>query len=188
MLSFVIAAALLLTLPSAAAPRPVKVEQRTEADGTHTLVHETVIDAAAKDVWSVISSAEGWKSWAVPVAWTPAGDPDVLETSYSKDAAPGGTGNIKQRFLVRVPGRMLAFRTVQAPQGFPDFDTYAKVTSVFELEPLGAKRTRVRLTGVGYAGDEAGRRLVAFFRKGNSTSLEWLRARFVTGPKDWSKK
>ncbi len=83
---------------------------------------------------------------------------------------------------------LLVFRTVKAPAGFPDFDTYSKVTSVLQLEPVGTKRTRVRLIGAGYADTPAGRRLLAFFEKGNSTSLDWLRTRFRSGPIDWAKR
>lgn len=183
-----ILAVLLWSGAPAVAADPVSVVVRTEADGSATMTHETVVDASAAAIWAAIASAEGWKSWAVPVAWTPAEDPDLLETSYSLDARPGGPGNIKQRFVARIPGRLLAFRTVQAPQGFPDFDTYAKVVSVIELTPVAEAKTRVRLTGTGYAGTDAGKRLLGFFRRGNSASLEMLRTRFADGPIDWTAK
>jgi hypothetical protein len=73
----------------------------------------------------------------------------------------------------------MVFRTVKGPAGFPDFDTYAKVVSAFELEPAGEGRTRVRLTGSGYADSEAGRRLLGFFERGNAQSLEALKAHFA---------
>ena len=73
----------------------------------------------------------------------------------------------------------MVFRTVKAPEGFPDFDTYAKVVSAFELEPAGDGRTRVRLTGTGYEDSEAGRRLLGFFEGGNQASLDALKARFA---------
>jgi uncharacterized protein YndB with AHSA1/START domain len=167
---------------------PVQIGRSRAPDGSHILTHEAVVAAEAKQVWEAIASAEGWKSWAVPAAWASPQDPDILETSYNPAAAPGHEGNIKQRFLARVPGRLLAFRTIQAPKGFPDFDSYARVTSLFELEPLPGGRTRVRLTGAGYPDTEAGRRLLAFFEQGNAKSLEWLQARFTSGPADWKKR
>jgi uncharacterized protein YndB with AHSA1/START domain len=165
---------------------PVAIAATRAPDGSHVLAHEVVVDAPAADVWTAISTAEGWKTWAVPVAWGSAADADLLETSYTPSAQPGDRSTIQQRFLARIPGRLLAFRTERAPQGFPDFDTYRLVTSVFELEPLGESRTRVRLTGSGYADTEAGRRLLGFFREGNRVSLDRLRQRFVTGPLDWA--
>lgn len=179
-------------LALAAAPLPaqdglaVAVSERLEADGTTTLSHELVIAAPAADVWAAFATAEGWRSWAVPVAWDAPIEPDTIETSYSPDARPGDATTIRQRILARIPGRLLVFRTVKAPDGFPHFETFARTTGFVEIEPLGEGRSRVRLTGTGYAGDEAGRALLGFFRDGNRVSLERLRDRFVSGPVDWS--
>lgn len=194
MLAFLIAAAAAQAQPPRMNPQvqalvaaeAVTVSESRAADGTHTLVHELTVPAARAEVWRAISTADGWKSWAAPAAWAPAAD--IIETSYTPTATPGDKSTIRQQLVVRIPERIIVFRTIKAPQAFPHFDTYQKVTSVLELEPAGAGKTKVRLTGVGYADTEAGKRLLAFFRQGNSTSLGWLRDRFVSGPKDWSKK
>jgi len=164
----------------------VVVYETLALDGSRMLVHETVIEAPLEAVWTAISTAEGWRTWAVPVAWTSAAEPDVIETSYSATAQPGGPETIRQRILASVPGRLIAFRTIKAPERFPNFETFRRTTGLFELEPEGDGRTRVRLTGAGYPDDEAGRQLLAFFREGNRISLERLRQRFVSGPIDWS--
>ena len=168
-------AALLLGL-AAASPAAAATKERAP-DGTHVLVNETMVDAAPTDVWAAISTAEGWKRWAVPVAWAPSAD--TIETSYTPTAVPGDPSTIRQQVLIRVPRRLMVFRTVKAPERFPDFDTYAKVVSAFELEPAGEGGTRVRLTGTGYADTEAGRRLLGFFEKGNQVSLDALKAYFA---------
>ncbi|WP_114955124.1 SRPBCC family protein [Sphingosinicella terrae] len=165
---------------------PVTVSEARGLDGTHMLVHETVVDAPVEQVWAAIATPQGWREWAVPVAWHPEGEPDIIETSYSPGASPGDPSTIRQRILVAVPGRLVAFRTVKAPDGFPDFDSFSRTTGLFELEPEGG-RTRLRLTGAGYPDSEAGRRLLGFFREGNRVSLERLRQRFVSGPVDWSR-
>lgn len=161
----------------------VRVSQERALDGTHSLFHEIVVPAPVGEVWAAIATAEGWKTWAVPVARM--AEPDIIETSYSPGAEPGGPATIHQRILASVPGRLIAFRTVKAPAGFPDFDSFRRTTGIFALEPLGPGRTRVRLTGAGYPDTEAGKRLLAFFRDGNRISLERLRQRFVSGPVDW---
>jgi uncharacterized protein YndB with AHSA1/START domain len=168
-------AALLLGLAAASPSLAATKEQAP--DGTRLLVNEAVVDAAPADVWAAISTAEGWKSWAVPVAWAPAAD--MIETSYTPTARPGDPSTIRQQVLLRVPRRLMVFRTVKASAGFPDFDTYAKVVSALELEPAGEGRTRVRLTGTGYEDSEAGRRLLGFFERGNQVSLDALKARFA---------
>jgi hypothetical protein len=142
------------------------VTKTTAPDGTHVLIHEAVVDAPPSEVWPAVSTAEGWKSWAVPVAW--ASSPDVIETSYARTAV-----------LLRLPERLMVFRTVKAPAGFPDFETYARVVNALELEPVGETRTRIRLTATNYADSEAGRRLLAFFERGNSEAMEALKARFA---------
>lgn len=179
---------LALAVPAAAAPAAPLSRTVVEADGTRTLVHEVIVEAPPAEVWRAISTAEGWTSWAVPVARAVDGDPALLETSYDPAAAPGGPATIRQLFVARIPGRMLAFRTVKAPAGFPDFDVYSKVVSVFELIPQGEGRMLVRLSGVGYPDSEAGRRLLAFFERGNAASLDLLRARFAEGPVDWAER
>lgn len=164
----------------------VRVSRSRAPDGGHLLVHEAVIAAPAEALWDAIATAKGWQSWAVPIAWAP--EPGVIETSYTPTAAPGDASTIRQQVLAAIPGRMMAFRTTKAPAGFPDFDAYRGVTSVFELEPVSPATTRVRLTGVGYPDSDAGRRLLGFFEQGNRVSLEQLRSRFVSGPIDWSAK
>jgi uncharacterized protein YndB with AHSA1/START domain len=176
-------AALLVGL-AAASPASAATKERM-ADGTHILVNEAVVDAPQAEVWAAISTAEGWKRWAVPAAWAPA--PDMIETSYTPTAAPGDSSTIRQQILFRLPKRLMVFRTVKAPERFPDFDTYSKVVSAFELETIGKGRTRVRLTGVGYADSDAGRRLLAFFERGNQVSLDALKAHF-TKPKPGARR
>jgi len=164
---------------------PVAISSSLDGDGGRSLVHETLVDAPVAQVWQAVSTAEGWTSWAVPVAWA---DADLLETSYTPGASRGDRTTIQQRIAARVPGRLLAFRTIKAPDGFPHFETFRQVSHVIELEPAGEGRTRVRLTGAGYADTDAGRQLLGFFRDGNRISLERLRRRFASGPIDWSRE
>lgn len=183
------ALALTATQPAAAAPAttttPVSVAATVAPDGTASLIHEGIVDAPVAAVWEAISTARGWTTWAVPIAWE---DGDFLETSYSLTAKPGDATTIRQQILAREPGRRFVFRTVKAPDGFPNFDAYRQIVSTFELEPLGESRTHVRLTSSGYPDSEAGRDLVAFFKEGNRATLEQLRERFVSGPIDWSRR
>jgi uncharacterized protein YndB with AHSA1/START domain len=142
------------------------------------------VAAPVAEVWQAVATAEGWTGWAVPVAWW---EGDLLETSYTPTAARGDTTTIQQRIAAAIPGRLLAFRTVKAPQGFPNFDTFRQVTHIIEVESAGESRTRVRLTSGGYPDTEAGRQLLGFFREGNRVTLDQLRQRFITGPRDWTR-
>lgn len=164
----------------------VAISEAAAPDGTHSLSHETIVPAPVEQVYQALATADGWRSWAVPNAWPVAGDADLIETSYAPGARAGDAANIRQRFLARVPNRLIVFRTVQFPPGFPDSEAFARTTAIFELEPAGAG-TRVRLTGAGYPEGPAGERVRGFFREGNRISLEQLRRRFVSGPIDWTR-
>lgn len=185
MRKWLIGLSMLLATPAVAQPSPITIASQREADGTHCLAHETIVDAPIAEVWTAISTAEGWRTWATPVAWASA---DLIETSYTPSASPGDPSTIRQQIVARLPGRILVFRTTGAPAGFPHFDTFSRVISFFELVPDGERRTRVRLTMTGYADTDAGRQLLGFFREGNRVSLDRLRRRFASGPLDWSRE
>ncbi len=165
----------------------VSMSESRDADGSHILTHEAMIGAPIAEVWDAIATPEGWRTWAVPTAWTPPGEPDIIETSYSPGASPGDPSTIRQRILAAVPGRLIAFRTVKAPEGFPHFEIFRLTTGLIELEAVGESATRVTVTGVGYPDTEAGRQLLGFFREGNRISLERMVRRFTEGPLDWSQ-
>jgi uncharacterized protein YndB with AHSA1/START domain len=153
----------------------------TEADGSRTLTVEALVPASPEAVWQSVSTAEGWKRWAVPVAWL---DGDVLETAYDPAATPGSPNTIQQRFLERVPGKSLVFRTVKIPAGFPHGEAFMRVTHFLLLLPE-AGGTRVRLTDKGYPAGPAGDELLGFFRTGNQETIEHLAARWALAPLDF---
>jgi uncharacterized protein YndB with AHSA1/START domain len=168
-----IAFALALAAPAAHAQTVT-----TQGDGSRTLTVEALVPAGPDAVWQSVSTAEGWKSWAVPVAWLSG---DVLETSYIPSARPGDAGNIQQRFLERVPGHTLVFRTIRTPEGFPHAQAFMGVTHFLLLLPE-AGGTRVRLTDKGYPAGPAGDELLGFFKTGNQETLDHLAARFGLAP------
>lgn len=176
-----IAALLVLLAASSAQAQQVDVTLTTQSDGTRALAHEVTIPAPIAEVWSAVATAEGWRTWAVPLARVVPGSPDRFETGYD----PGAPSTIEQQWIERTAPRRAAFRTTRAPEGFPHADAYARVTSLFVLTPLSANATRVRLEGNGYPAGPGGDALIAFFREGNRSSLQQLHARFVTGPIDW---
>lgn len=170
-----IALALLIASPAAAQT------VTTEGDGSRTLTVEAMVSAPPEAVWQSVSTAEGWKSWAVASAWLSG---DLLETSYSASARPGDATNIQQRFTERVPGRSLVFRTVKTPAGFPHAETFMQVTHFLQLLPE-AGGTRVRLTDKGYPAGAEGDELLGFFKSGNQATLDHLARHFALAPLDF---
>ena len=182
-----LSAALLLMIAAApAAAQQVDISVTTAADGARTLAHEIIIPAPLAEVWEAVSTPEGWRTWAVPLARAVPGAPDRFETGYDPAAEPASAATIEQMWVERAAPNRVTFRTTRTPQGFPHAETYLRVTSSFTLNPVNATATRVRLTGSGYAAGPAGDTLIAFFREGNRTSLQQLHTRFTTGPIDWA--
>lgn len=179
-----------MLLPHAAfAGEPVRDTSYIAGD-SRVLRHEVVIAASPAEVFAAFTTEDGWRSWATPfVKFTPAqltADGEI-ESAYKLDATPGEDTNIRQRILAFIPNRMLAFRVVQAPKGFPHPKEILRIFSVAEFEPLGQSRTRLRLSMIGYGAGARFDGLYAFFAKDNPWALAQLVKRFETGPADWKK-
>jgi uncharacterized protein YndB with AHSA1/START domain len=172
MKAWIAALSLVLAAPAAAQSSSILIGELQLHDGSQLLIHEVTIDAPAAEVWAAISTAEGWRGWAAPVVWSGEG---LIETSYTPTAARGDPSTIVQEIGPVIPRRLFAFRTTKAPARFPDFETFRRVWQVLELWPQSDGRTRVRLTGASYPPTDAGRRLLDFFKRGNSVSLDSLR-------------
>lgn len=156
-----------------------------EANGDRTLQLRIDVPASAKDAFAAFATIDGWKTWAVPFAAGDARVGGVLETAYRLDARPGDPGNIKNQFIAWLPDRLLVFRNVQAPPGFPHPEQFGRVVSVVEFEPLGPASTRIVMSGVGYAPGPEFDTLYKMFQGGNAWSLAKLKQRFERGPIDW---
>jgi len=153
----------------------------TQADGSRTLVVETVVAAPPEVVWRAVTTVEGWRGWAATQAWSVAGDPRLIETSYDPAARPGGANNIQQRFIAELPNRLVVFRTEKTPAGFPNADAFRRVTQFLELVPEAAG-TRIRLSGAGYPAGAAGDALLGFFADGNRQTMDKLAAYLAGTP------
>lgn len=174
--------ALLLAVPATA--QDVEVQVNTTFDGRNALSHRLVVPAPREVVWRAVATVEGWQEWAVPLARTIAGT-DRFETSYDISAPPGSPGTIEQQWVKRDDPALVIYRTTRTPAGFPDSETFLTVTSQIILLERDDGKTDLMLT-MDFPRNEAGDRLLGFFREGNRTTLEQLHERFVSGPRDWS--
>lgn len=187
-LLLLIAVALATATPAAAGQ--VADSSYKAADGTRVLRHEVVVPASTAEVYAALTTAEGWRTWAVPfAAMTPGfGAGAILETSYNQNAKPGDATNIKNKVLAYIPEQMFAFQAVQAPADFKHADLLAHLFTVAELERVDTRRTRIRLSMLGYAAGPAFDELYAFFAQGNAWTMGKLSERFEKGPIDWAKE
>jgi uncharacterized protein YndB with AHSA1/START domain len=154
-------------------------------DGLRVLRHSIVIPTTQREVWVALTTTEGVKSWAVPVAQVDFRVGGIWESSYDKNASIGAPGNIQNKFLSYVPMRMLSMQAVNAPPTFQHPEVLKDIFTVIEIETLSP--TSVRITGsmVGFKNNEAHDTVYAFFARGNATSLQNLYDRFTKGPRKW---
>jgi uncharacterized protein YndB with AHSA1/START domain len=149
---------------------------RVETSQDRTLCHEVVVAAPVAEVWRLISTSEGWRAWAAPVAEIDLRSGGRLETSYRADARIGDAANIRNRVLAFTPERLLVIQIASAPPGFPHADLARELTTALELEPVDAGHTRVRVTMMGYRDGAGFDALYAFFDRGNAATLAALNA------------
>jgi len=179
----------LLTATAAPAASAVVDASRSEPDGTRTMHLSIEVPAPAAEVWTALTTSEGWRGWAAPMAQVDFRLGGIIETSYTLAAAPGAPGNIRNEILAFAPQRMFAIRNVQAPPKAPfDVPTFQSLHTVVLVEPVDERRTRVSFVQPGYRGGEPWDTVYKHFAWGNAWSLEQLRIRFEQGPVDWKKK
>ena len=190
-----LASALLATTAHAAEPakapdwrdfRAVTNSSFVEADGDRVLQLSIVVTASPAQVWDAFTTAEGYRAWVAPVSAVDLRIGGDIEASYDPTAKIGGPDNIRNRIVAYVPQRLLSFRNVQAPKALPHRELFGDIVTTLEIEDLGAGRSRVSLTSVGYAPGEGFDVLYRHFEWGNAYSLNELKKRFETGPIDWA--
>lgn len=157
-------------------------------DSIRVLQQSVVVPASVADVWAAITTSEGLRSWAVPVAHTDLRVGGIMESSYDPMARIGDPGNIRNRYLSYVPGRMVSFQVISATPGFKYGELLAGIHTVLELDPVDSGRTRVVETMVGYRPGAGYDTLYRHFQWGNDWSLKQLHRRFAVGPADWSAR
>jgi len=182
---FVFSAFAALAWAAPAAAQTVECS-RVEASGERTLCHEVVLPASAAEVWALWATTDGLASWVAPVAAIEPAPGGMFESSYDRNARIGDAGNIRNRVVAIVPQRLLVIQIAAAPPGFPHVEDARELTTLIELEPLGARETRVRVSMLGYREGAGFDALYAFFARGNDFTLQQLRRRVTQGPTDWA--
>ena len=160
----------------------------TEANGSRVLKLSIDIDTSAARIWQLLSSADGWRSWAVPAAWLDFGIGGVIETSYDAKSVRGRPGNIKNAIVAYVPEELLVIRNIQAPPNFENAEDFGKTVTVIRVRSITANRSRVEMDGVGFLPSPAFDSLLKKFTFGDSWSLEHLKRAAEHGPIDWAEE
>jgi uncharacterized protein YndB with AHSA1/START domain len=186
----VISCVLSATCPHAvAADFPnVRDDSYTEPNGSRVLKLSIIIDAPVGKIWQLLTSSQGWESWAVPVAWVEFGIGGMVETSYTATAVRGQPGNIKNAIVAYVPEQLLVLRNVQAPPNFEDAEDFGKTVTAINLRAISKNRSQVELDGVGFLATPAFDTLLKKFKFGDAWTLEHLKRAAEHGPIDWAEE
>lgn len=180
----VLAAAALLALAACATAQPAPPTATivgtsfVEADGARAIQMSAWLPASPADVYRAIATVDGWKSWAAPSAFGEIKLHGELETSYDAAAKASNPANIKQEFLAVVPDRLVVFRTIQTPPGFPHAELFKQTVTSFHLAPE-AGGTRLVLTHQGFGAGPGFDQLHGFFVDGDRQTLDALQKLFV---------
>src|SRR5687768_11144685 len=143
------------------------------------IVTEAVVDAPVSRVWEAFTTKAGLESW---MAVNGDIDPRVggkMRVSHRKGGDLDGDTAIHQTILSIDPERMLSYRTVKSPAGFPFAATIGQTWTVIYFEPLDTRRTKVTVKMLGYANDAESQKMRAFFEGGNKATLDALVKRFA---------
>ncbi len=176
----VIAAAALLLV--AAGPKDfasVTDSSFVAADGTRTLRLSALIPAPPAEVWTALSTPDGWARWGTKTAYLDFRQGGQIETSYAANAPRGHRDNIRNQIIDIVPERLLVIRNVQAPRDFfGDAALFGRIVGTIRLEPE-AGGTRLTLSQEGYGATPAFDNLYSHFAWGNAYTLDGLRKSFI---------
>ena len=150
---------------------------------------ETVLDAPVAEVWALLTTSEGLRSWMAPVVEVELRNGGRWEASYDVSKRIGDPGNIVNEVVAYVPEKLLVLRVESAPPGYPlDLDLVRSTRAIFELEPVEGDRTRLSVTGVGYGGGTEWDTIYRVGLAGNRASLLQLHERIMSGPTDWTQR
>jgi uncharacterized protein YndB with AHSA1/START domain len=157
-----------------------------DAAGNRVQQLQLDIDAPATKVWWALTTSEGFRTWAAPVAEVTLGNDGMIEASYKMTAKIGDPDNIRNRIVAYVPEHLLILKNEHAPKYAPfSVEAFGKVRTVIELQDMGGGRTRVIETSVGYGEGKDFDSVYTHFRSGNAEEFDLLATSLTKGPIDW---
>ncbi len=147
-----------------------------DAQGARVLQLSIELEAPPKAVWDAFMDAPTVRRWSAPLAEIDLRQGGTMEESYDAKAPLGGPENIRHEIIAYVPGRIVVFRNTNAPSALPGRNLYHQVVSILQVDGLGARRSRLTLSQMGYAKGPEFDRLYSFFSEDNAELMESLKA------------
>ncbi|HLK17760.1 MAG TPA: SRPBCC domain-containing protein [Bryobacteraceae bacterium] len=156
--------------------------------GERVLRHEAMVNASLADVWAACSSSEGWMTFMAPVVQMELKTGGRFDSNYRVGSKIGDPGTIHNTVLNYVPMEMFSLR-VGLTEQFPERPRQAgTLFAVLTFKEMGAKRTLVTISMLGWGMGEDWDTVYKHFDRGNSYTMAELAQRFERGPMDWKEK
>lgn len=154
--------------------------------GTRILTVELDLNVPLDKAWKGWTTPEGVKTFFAPGCNIEGRVDGAYEILFFPSAKPGQRGAEGMRVLALEPMRRFAF-TWNAPPNLPDI-RQQRTMVIVEFEPLGADRTRVRFTQMGWGEGRSWDQAYEYFNQAwNEVVLPRFRHAMEVGPIDWSK-
>jgi uncharacterized protein YndB with AHSA1/START domain len=144
------------------------------------VVTEGIVNAPVEAVWRALTVKSLIEQWMVAKTELDLRVGGTWRTSYSKDSDLNDDRSIHHTVLAFDEGKMLAFRTIKPPKDFP-YPAITGTWTVVYFEPVAAGKTRVTIRMMGFEDDEQGRKMRAFFERGNRVEFDALVKFLETG-------
>jgi uncharacterized protein YndB with AHSA1/START domain len=142
------------------------------AQSPDLIVTEGLVKAPVDTVWRAWTTKEGIESWMVAKTDIELRVGALWRTSYNRDSNLDDDGAIHQEILAFDPGKMLSFRTIKPPKGFPFPSAILKTWTVVYFEPVDGGQTKITARMLGYTEDAESQKMRAFFERGNQATLD----------------
>ena len=144
------------------------------------LIHEGVVAAPVKDVWTALTTKEGQESWMVAHSEIELKIGGRMRTNYDPKGTIGDPKTIENMIISYDPERMLSIQVTKTPEGFPFPNAVKSMWTIIYLDAINPRATRVRFVGLGFGDDEESKKMRAFFDRGNAFTLKKLQERFAS--------
>lgn len=141
-------------------------------------VTEGFINAPVSEVWSLFTTAEGYRTTGVAHATVDLRIGGEIRSHYDPQGRLGDAETIVNEILAYEPERMLAIRIKQAPASFPHRNAIEGTWTVLYFNPAGDNMTQVRIVGLGYDERPQSQAMREFFAEGNRWTLDHIAKRY----------
>lgn len=179
-------AALLFILP--ATGQDVKNTSYKAPNGERVQRLEIEVDATLEQVWNIVGSSEGWKSFMAPAVEMDLKTGGKFHSNYKLGSKVGDPGTIYNTVLAYVPLRMLSLKIGLTPMFPQEVREAGTVFAVMNMDEAGPGKVRISEVMAGWQEGPGWDKAYMFFEEGNAYTLRELAKRIKDGPVDWDQK